>query len=230
VFVYRDKFYQFVSSRNQREGDDFLPDLLEAIFILIHDQFRGNINAACNYWGSLIVCLRENDYFLEIMQCHPQSVVPEFTLQKSGVSELPQWKFPTNSLKNPSYIYKIDLNKFSCSFCCTYLSDKYFNWSMKSLYRTLLNPHTQDENDILWYKEVHSIHQMLHDARHGSENKEKNSSLTVVCTAKQGFTEMYSVILIQSVIRCFIAFRRALQPGCGVLYVGAKRRFEECWC
>lgn len=217
VFIYKGKYY-ILWNNNDSYPRCMGKEIVEQIFELLK-RFHGDLKLACDHWGNLLqqlkiaeseeIPLGERHSFNDSHSFH--DIDGSFNDQSKSVWFL-QKPFESITIEVDrifvEYVWEINLDAGSLAMWQPYSGDFKRTWPMKALFCTLLF-----SSDFIhwWVSDAESLeYPDDHHVRYS-----------------QAFMGQYCILLMQAHVRRFLAVRKALQPGTGLLYLAAKKRFEE---
>jgi hypothetical protein len=212
VFVFKGKYY-IIYNHFDSYPSGLGASLLEQIFDLMH-KFQGDIKTACAHWTNLLSKLEYKIGYSKESE-HPFNNCPgykEIEMSMKCDKHPVQLVYPPSDGLNPkgddiAYIWTIDLDKAIFVMQVPYNDiDQCWITTFKQIYLTLLDKTSRDDNIERWYNDIDSEIEMK----------------------TNGLVQIYSAIKIQATFRRYLAFKKALEPGSGLLYLSAKREFEKC--
>lgn len=228
VFRYKGKYYVLYN------WFDSYPSAMgyriAAQLVTLVRSFHGDIRSACAHWGELLSTLkvgREHEVdFNDDENERPRHPFSDSSVFMNIENALHDQTNPVPFLEEPSttmmdvdswtrsyleYVWEIDLDIGSLSLMEPPVDKISRTWSMKSFYLMTMNG--TNVNLSLW----------VADAEPQERENEEEEELTYSNSLKV----MYSIVLFQALVRRYLAVKRALEPGTGVLYLVARKRFED---
>ena len=215
VFVYKGNYYVFWNNNDSYQscmGMGIVKQLFELML-----KFDGNIQEACDHWGNLLTKLEWR------VNCasdgHPFNEVHSFTDIEGNLKNSSTFvvlEQPVGSLTAEidcvfvEYIWEINLDNAQLFMTCPYYSvEATMNWHFKHIYFLMKQPKLSQTIQELWLEEAESY------------SCEQN---TIQWTCY--FKLLASVLMIQAQFRRYLAFKKSLEPGSGMMFLKAKKEFE----
>jgi hypothetical protein len=161
-------------------------------------RFNGNSQSACQHWGQKLPCLKWHyDDFINEVDPHPFNDINPYDTIEAGLADTVN---KVGLLQNPGKFVHVERWTINLDKRTLGLESNAF-WSFKSIY--YMSKNFKDCMNI-WLDECSRL-----------------------SSTEQKFHKTYAVVLIQSVVRRFLAVRRSFQPDIGLQYLLGKKRFEE---